>query len=293
MQCPGENSPLSALPLPKKAVAEKSSRLRDGFPDGAKATGVGTRLRCVVGDGIGGGSGSGSGGGSLPPGGGGSGSGGGGSGGSGDEPSGCDGGANGPTDQLCGGEDVPVGLPPSSSDLDAMPTPLLPSIKPSGITQDAWDDIQQQWNNLNSTEKKLCLFSPVHCGVAAGEGFLAIDFADQLYPTDQRRNGPNDALKHARWAAGMTRSMNAIHTSTGVSWAAAWLAAHENVPNNPQPEYDMDMHNNTVGIGIGQSAILDVSQKVEDAWRNGELQEWACPDHPTDRRFGCIPPELR
>ena len=82
--------------------------------------------------------------------------------------------------------------------------------------------------------------------------------------------------------------MKVINSFTGSTWAAAWLDAHENFPNNPQAEYDMDMHNNAVGIGIGQSTILNASQGVEDAWQNGDFQEWACPDHPTDRRMGGI-----
>lgn len=91
----------------------------------------------------------------------------------------------------------------------------------------------------------------------------------------------------------MTRGMNAITPSAGTSWAWAFLAAHEDRANNPSAEYQMDMHNNAVGVDAALSAPLNLAQEIEDAWRNGELQEWACPDHPTDRRMGCIPDHLK
>lgn len=171
-----------------------------------------------------------------------------------------------------------------------MPTPSLPTTKPGVLNSNPWEAIQQQWNSLTDSEKKLCTIAWAYCGVAAVESQLAIGFADDLYPVPDnlRRNGPNDALKHARWAAGMTRGMNAMNFSTGTAWAQAFLAAHENRPGNPSAEYQMDMHNNTVGVGIALGAPLNINHRVENAWNNGKLQQWACPNHPTDRRMGCI-----
>lgn len=187
--------------------------------------------------------------------------------------------------------DTPSTAPPSPSELDAMPTPPLPSTRPSSLDPGPWQAIQQQWNSLTDTEKKLCAIAWAYCGIAALESQFAIDFADDLYPVPDylRRNGPNDALKHARWAAGMTRGMNVINASNGTVWAWAFLHAHEVRPNNPDAEYQMDMHNNAVGVGIAVESPLSIEDEIEGAWQNGELQEWACPDHPTDRRMGCIP----
>ena len=197
-------------------------------------------------------------------------------------------------------ETPPEAAPPSLGDVVHDPVPNRPSSRPAGVDAKGWDAIKEVWDQLNDMEKKLCKRSFAHCGAMAVQARLAINFADQLYPVGEgtvrpdtgRRNSPNDALKHARWVGGMYNNMMLIPSSPlwARDWARAFLHAHETASAN-DVETEMDWHNNNVGLDLVDEGNVAgfLNGAVERAWREGRLQEWACPDHPTNKAFGCIP----
>lgn len=60
-----------------------------------------------------------------------------------------------------------------------------------------------------------------------------------------QHNGPGDAFRHCYWSALLTRDIGADN-------ARAFTTAHEGFSDNPADEREMDLHNNGVGIQIGQ-----------------------------------------
>ena len=75
-------------------------------------------------------------------------------------------------------------------------------------------------------------------------------------------NGPQDALRHAKWNANMTKSI-------GAARAEAWGNAHE-LSSTVPAETRMDLHNNAVGRQIGQT-WTDVAAGVLWARDTGQL----------------------
>lgn len=86
-----------------------------------------------------------------------------------------------------------------------------------------------------------------------------------------RRNGLGDAKRHAYWSA-----LNA--KSEGEDLAREFGNAHENNPDQPRAERDMDLFNNEVGYSIGVEALkngwsdIRIQEEVNKAAEEGRLK---------------------
>lgn len=72
--------------------------------------------------------------------------------------------------------------------------------------------------------------------------------ARRRFPGPGLRNGHGDAFRHCYWSALLSRDIGAEN-------ARAFTMAHEDFSNNPAGERAMDIHNNGVGISIGQAFV--------------------------------------
>ncbi len=99
--------------------------------------------------------------------------------------------------------------------------------------------------------------------------------ADKASAESQRRysgqglhNGNGDAFRHCFWSALLSRDI-------GPDNARAFTTAHENYSDNPAGERAMDLHNNNVGIQIGQTFSNEtdtgLSNRCAAALANGQL----------------------
>lgn len=111
-----------------------------------------------------------------------------------------------------------------------------------------------QWNKLNPSEKAAILLYPVLAAVVP----RAKDKAFSETKTRFGINGHNDksdAFRHCYWSSLITRD-------AGVLAAITFTTAHENTPSNPPDEKAMDLHNNSVGIGIAIRRPLLATDKI-------------------------------
>lgn len=68
--------------------------------------------------------------------------------------------------------------------------------------------------------------------------------AELCRPTSSGHNDEKDAVRHAYWIADVTARADSL-------WAKRWGDAHEDRPDNPALEREMDLFNNAVGRSIG------------------------------------------
>lgn len=138
------------------------------------------------------------------------------------------------------------------------PMPADEDPAPSGIDP-IW------WQRLNANEKELCKADIVKCLLAYDNAIYATLWSRSETPN---RSGDEDnltdALRHARWQAGLTRDV-------GEYYAIAWGNAHEatNDPNNPST--CMDHHNNRVGREVGRDGG-DINAGIRQALAGGRLR---------------------
>lgn len=121
------------------------------------------------------------------------------------------------------------------------------------------------YNNLGPTEKKLVHKHPY----AAYQVYKAKELAfatTKKYFGHNSRNDKSDAFRHCYWSALITK------------WSGAMVAkdftdAHESKVGNPANEARMDIHNNAVGISIGQSGASEeqMAKMCYEAAMNGKL----------------------
>lgn len=134
-----------------------------------------------------------------------------------------------------------------------------PATAPTGVPQE-W------YNTLTPAEKQLVWNSPlidVYRVMAARD--RAFEEAPQITPIGPH-NGPQDAVRHALWSAYMANSMGAVK-------AKAWGDAHEDYPENPPDEKQMDLYNNQIGRQIGTTHSRDdIFEAVRAALQSGQLQ---------------------
>jgi hypothetical protein len=164
----------------------------------------------------------------------------------------------------CDGSGGPGGGPGGGDDpcYDCEPDEPPPTA-PEGIDQN-------DYNLLNKEERKLCWANAEECSINIHVGYFAtrwaLNIADSrgLSRTD---GGQFNAIRHARWAAGLARRI-------GAERARTWTDAHETAFTTPEDQI-MDLWNNDVGIRIG-AGTGDLDQGVLDAWEYGHLK-W---NHP-------------
>lgn len=84
----------------------------------------------------------------------------------------------------------------------------------------------------------------------------ALAEARRRFSTGQH-NGPADAFRHCYWSSMLARDI-------GPENAKSFTDAHEAYSDNPPDEKAMDLHNNSVGIGIGKANPTDSDQMLAD-----------------------------
>ena len=121
---------------------------------------------------------------------------------------------------------------------------------------------------LTAAEKEFIKKHPI----AAAKFFINSQKASSKTASEPgQHNGKGDALRHAYWCA-----LNA--RDEGVELAKKFGNAHEDNPNNPPAEKQMDLHNNEVGYSIGNQARsgkwsdTDVYKAVNNAYNSGRLR---------------------
>jgi RHS repeat-associated protein len=107
-----------------------------------------------------------------------------------------------------------------------------------------------------------CLKDPANCVEGLGCQDEAFAEADRVYGPAGGHNDRKDAFRHCYWSCCMTKRM-------GTDEARRIADAHENFPENPQCEKDMDQHNNQIGRRTGSSGLdcaseCSVTSALED-----------------------------
>jgi RHS repeat-associated protein len=92
---------------------------------------------------------------------------------------------------------------------------------------------------MTSAEFWLALRHPLNALKVRQLADEALKEVQKEYP-DSLHNGKGDACRHVKWSALMTREKCAKR-------AKEWGDAHEDFPDNPPAEKEMDLHNNKVG----------------------------------------------
>mgnify|MGYP007019858594 FL=1 len=125
---------------------------------------------------------------------------------------------------------------------------------------------------LNSLEQELFDANP-------SKGFAALVAGDEAADWTQYKFGYNghndktDAFRHAAW------NIWIIGFTSDSFWAEVWTSAHElGAINQPQIEYEMDMHNNSIGRLYAfindiseESLVSETRNTIHDAYVSGSL----------------------
>ena len=123
-----------------------------------------------------------------------------------------------------------------------------------------------KWNKLNPSEKLAVAAHPVLASVVPKAAENAFAETKSRFG-HQGHNDKSDAFRHCYWSSLITRD-------AGVLAALSFTTAHEDFPENPPEEKEMDLHNNSVGIVIGISKAADkiLSDACYKALQDGKLK---------------------
>lgn len=128
--------------------------------------------------------------------------------------------------------------------------------------------IRGMFTNLTPAEKLFLITHPTLVMTIHDLAEQALAEARRRFPGPGLYNGRGDAFRHCFWSALMTREIGADDTR-------AYTTAHEDYSDNPPGERAMDLHNNGVGIAIGQSfgsaTDTGLSNQCAAALTNGRL----------------------
>jgi hypothetical protein len=131
--------------------------------------------------------------------------------------------------------------------------------------EDYGSDLGEIWN---------CVWAvgPIDCGTAKGaatdaEAATVEEVNWGNFPYDSLHNGQADGFRHCYWNALMTHRID-------VEQAKDVADAHEDNPDQPWDEKDMDLHNNQVGRDIGSRSGSEEASRNQcrDAAWNGTLK---------------------
>lgn len=118
---------------------------------------------------------------------------------------------------------------------------------------------------MNAAEKELCKADRLKCVQAYDEALYAQVWARLKTPSDTSEvNNTRDALRHARWQAGLTKDVDE-------SYAEAWGNAHELDQSQTNDGVCMDKHNNRIGREVGRDGG-DIDAGVLQALNGGRLR---------------------
>jgi len=132
--------------------------------------------------------------------------------------------------------------------------------------------LKEQWDNLTPAEKAVIALLTVKNPSAP---FIIKASKDLAFNETKKRFGYNghndksDAFRHCFWSATLARDLGYVE-------AKMFTDAHESNPTNPPDEKEMDLHNNGVGLGIGQYFLIPdsndtLSQSCYNALVDGKL----------------------
>lgn len=123
-----------------------------------------------------------------------------------------------------------------------------------------------QYNELTAQEKAYIRLHPHHA--------LTIKMSKATVESETRKrfgfsghNDQTDAFRHCLWSAILARDL-------GYNNSLEFTTAHENWKSNPIGEKRMDLHNNSIGLSIGQSGGDNdsLSQKCFEALNSKKLK---------------------
>jgi len=124
----------------------------------------------------------------------------------------------------------------------------------------------EQYENLTKKEKEYVLKHPDH--ILTIKESKEIAFAETKKQFGKNgRNDKSDAFRHCYWSALLSKEL-------GYSNALEFTTAHESSPLNIKAEKTMDLHNNKIGLKIGQNkkSTLSISLQCLAALRGGKLK---------------------
>ncbi len=105
--------------------------------------------------------------------------------------------------------------------------------------------IYKQYNSLKEGEKAYLKSNPHHAFAIKESKNVAFAETKSRFGNNGH-NDKSDAFRHCFWSAMLSRDI-------GYKNALEFTTAHEDFPENPVNEKDMDLHNNNVGIRLGVS----------------------------------------
>jgi len=102
-----------------------------------------------------------------------------------------------------------------------------------------------QFQNLTDDEKIYILKHPHHVSTIRDSKEIAFSETKKKFGHNGR-NDSSDAFRHCFWSAILSRDLGYLN-------AMEFTTAHESSPLNNAKEKEMDLHNNSIGLKIGQN----------------------------------------
>jgi len=123
-----------------------------------------------------------------------------------------------------------------------------------------------QFQNLTDEEKTYVLQHPHHINTIKESKEKAFSETKKNFGYNGR-NDRSDAFRHCFWSAILSRDIGYLN-------ALEFTTAHESSPLNDSKEKQMDLHNNSVGLKIGQNKDKksSISQQCMAALKDGTLK---------------------
>lgn len=119
---------------------------------------------------------------------------------------------------------------------------------------------------LTNEEKVYLMMYPEHASIIRTAVEKAVDETARRF-RGRNHNDAGDAFRHCYWSALLCRDL-------GYMGALRYTTAHESFSGNPPLEKAMDLHNNSIGLRIGQAGGPDqiINNRCAEAMRSGELR---------------------
>lgn len=124
----------------------------------------------------------------------------------------------------------------------------------------------EQYQNLTEKEKAYIKTHPHHVSAIKDSKGIAVKETKRIFGRNGR-NDKSDAFRHCFWSALLSKEL-------GYANALKFTTAHESSPLNPTNEKTMDLHNNKVGLKIGQGkkSIKTLSLQCHVALKSNKLK---------------------
>ena len=126
------------------------------------------------------------------------------------------------------------------------------------------------YNNLTNEEKRLVRLYPIEAIKVQSNRDEAVEKTIEKFNVNGH-NDKSDAFRHAYFQALNVQDI-------GDALTKLFSDAHEQNPDQPEIEKEMDLHNNSIGIDIGkthdlpENSGIPLEDRVMDALNNGELR---------------------